>query len=223
MSDEHELPATFTVGTPALGSPRTYVILGVSRGGTTMVAGVANRLGLDLGSGYGHTFEDPRFNLNELALAHEAREDQLASIRASITERDGDGEVWGWKFPNALRYLDDVISHVRRPHLVIVCRDTAAVVGRGRRPREDARSALVRTAQMNLKNMRLLKKFDVPGLVISYERALSRPLAFTADLADYLGRDRPDDTSWYASYVSPGYKSLEVALADPPDGRVEPS
>lgn len=208
------LPPTFTVGDPALESPRTYIIMGVSRGGTTMVAGVANRLGLDLGDGYGHTFEDPRFNLNELALHHEARDDQIAAIRASIAERNAEGDVWGWKFPNALRYLADVISEVRRPHLVIVCRDTAAVVGRGRRLTEDARTALVRTAQMNLRNMRLLKRFDVPGLVISYERALAQPLEFTKDLADYLGRDHPTDGDWFESYITPGYKTLDVALGD---------
>lgn len=213
-NEQDALPPTFTLGDPALTSARTYIVMGVSRGGTTMVAGVANRLGLDLGDGYGHTFEDPRFNLNELALHHAARADQIAAIRRSIAERNDEGEVWGWKFPNALRYLADVMSEVRRPHLVIVCRDTAAVVGRGRRANEDARTALVRTAQMNLKNMRLLRQFDVPGLVISYERALAQPLQFTRDLADYLGRDHPADTDWYESYISPGYKTLEVALSD---------
>lgn len=212
--DSLDLPATFEVGRPRTSGPRTYIILGVSRGGTTMVAGVANRLGLDLGSGYGHTFEDPRFNLNELATQHDSREEQLAVMRDSIAERSAERDVWGWKFPNAHRYLADVIGEVRRPHLVLVCRDTAAVIGRGRRPQEEVRNALVRTAQMNLKNMRLLKRFDVPGLVISYERALAQPLSFTGDLADYLGLARPADTRWYESYISPGYKTLDEALGD---------
>lgn len=206
------LPPTFTLGEPALTLPRTYIIMGVSRGGTTMVAGVANRLGLDLGEGYGHTFEDPRFNLNELARRHDSREDQIAAMRSSVRDRNGAADVWGWKFPNALRYLADLVADVRRPHLVVVCRDTAAVVARGRRPKEDVRSALVRTAQMNLKNLRLLKRLDVPGLVISYERALARPLELTTDLAGFLGCDPPADTGWFESYISPGYKTLEVAL-----------
>lgn len=212
------LPPTFTLGEPALGLPRTYIILGVSRGGTTMVAGVAHRLGLDLGEGYGHTFEDPRFNLNELATHHASREDQIAALRSSVRERDDSGDVWGWKFPNAYRYLADLVSDVRRPHLVVVCRDTAAVVARGRRQKEDTRSALVRTARMNLKNMRLLKRLDVPGLVISYERALAQPLEFSRDLADFLGCEHPADTRWYESYISPGYKTLDVALGGPDGG-----
>ena len=211
-SDAEGLPTTFTLGERALSLPRTYIIMGVSRGGTTMVAGVANRLGLDLGEGYGHTFEDPRFNLNELARHHDSREDQIAAMRASVRDRNAAADVWGWKFPNAHRYLADLISEVRRPHLVVVCRDTAAVVARGRRPKEDVRGALVRTAQMNLRNMRLLRRLDVPGLVVSYERALARPLEFTRDLADFLGCDHPVDTAWYESYISPGYKALDVAL-----------
>lgn len=212
--DRDEFSPTFTLGTPTVTEPRTYIVMGVSRGGTTMVAGVANRLGLDLGAGYGHTFEDPRFNLNEIAQQVPGRETRLDVIRASVAERNGEAAVWGWKFPNAYRYLEDVIPVVRRPHLVVVCRDTAAVVGRGRRAGEEVRSALVRTARMNLRNMRLLETLDLPGLVVSYERALARPLDFTTELADYLGLDHPTDTRWYESYISPGYKTLEEALGD---------
>lgn len=202
-------PVAFEVESATGDIQRTYILCGMSRGGTTMLAGVAQKLGLDIGSDYGFTFEDPRFNLNYLTKQLGTKKDAIGAMLESISLRNEESDVWGWKFPNAYRYLNDVLGFVRNPHLVLICRDSAAVVYRGRRGGESVTNALIRTAQMNLENMKIIEKWNVPSLIISYERALSSPENFVSNLADFLGMEKPIDLEWYTKFISPGYKSLK--------------
>src|ERR1700722_17430936 len=95
-------------------SAKTAIVFGVARGGTSMAAGAARGLGFYMG----HALE----NNEDLEFSYKSLEHMKNMIRA----RNVQYRKWGWKFPAAANYLDDLLAHVRNPHLIVVCRDLAA-------------------------------------------------------------------------------------------------
>src|SRR5437588_9464001 len=94
----------------------TVIILGMPRGGTTVVAGVAQRCGLFIGSKLPINLEDPDFS-----------HVPIQTMRESIAKRNETFDAWGWKYPAAARYVDKLIPDLRNPRLIVVWRDLVAV------------------------------------------------------------------------------------------------
>jgi hypothetical protein len=199
----------------ALSTPeaqRTYVILGTRRGGTSMVAGVARALGLDLGDvGERKNNEDPRFQNRH-----------VEKMRQTIDLRNSRADVWGWKYPAAGNYLPDVWAKLRNPHLIIVYRDpVAAAVSQSRYDRTQA----ARTVRLSLHesnancnlNMGLALAVDRPCLLVSHERASRDPDALITDTAKFLHVDEVSDVlrERIREYVQPGrYKMFAEVFGD---------
>ena len=95
---------------------RTFVVLGVQRGGTSMVAGALRALGVDMGrAGLNH--EDRRF-------LHASE----ATLSKVIAERNFELPVWGFKAPETTLQLDFLETALRNPHFICVTRNILAVV-----------------------------------------------------------------------------------------------
>ena len=94
----------------------TVVIVGVQRGGTSMVAGVARELGVNLGKNLGNNHEDPEFLSKD-----------LDKIRNVIASRNQSFDVWGWKMPHSSEYLLELLADVRNPFVIVVVRNLLAV------------------------------------------------------------------------------------------------
>src|SRR5687768_64110 len=90
----------------------TVVILGVPRGGTTMVAGVAKRCGLSIGSRLPGNLEDPDFSISD-----------VGRMERTIVARNASMKVWGWKYPRAASYLPELLPKLRNPRIIMVWRD----------------------------------------------------------------------------------------------------
>ena len=106
---------------------KTFIIFGIPRGGTTMIARVAEQLGVGMGSGLPSNYEDDEFNYDKMSDA--LKEDPKLMARAllrAINRRNGRHDVWGWKYPRAHLYLPLIIKQVRNPHLICVLRDPVA-------------------------------------------------------------------------------------------------
>lgn len=92
---------------------RTYLIIGNGRGGTSMVAGVAHLLGLELNAPKGGGFEDHDFTRVSQGLVPEgpplpldlSPEEITARLRATVELRNSQHDVWGWKDPSADLYF----------------------------------------------------------------------------------------------------------------------
>jgi hypothetical protein len=186
---------------------RTYSIFGTRRGGTSMVAGVARALGLDLGDvGQRKNNEDPRFQNRPMPQMREA-------VETRNTERD----VWGWKFPAAGNYIPELSNALRNPYLVVVYRDpVAAALSQARRDRKfnrrSSRLALHESASNNAVNTGLALATDRPCLLVSNERAIADPEGLVDDVAAFLGQQPPTGTlrESILAYITPGqYKSFD--------------
>jgi hypothetical protein len=208
--------------TAQLGSPRTYVVLGVPRGGTSMCAGALRLAGIHMGAEITvNTNEDRDFVAHggDIALFDhpEGQEKYLAQLREVIASRNGSHEVWGWKDPVSALYLDRILGDLRNPHLILIMRDSAAVAMREwvALPQSHIGDVspyfyfdhLERTVHLYSRAIETVKSSGLPGLVLSYERCLRQPADFARRILAFTGAaERPDAddlAARIAGYVTP--------------------
>ena len=175
-------------------SPKTVVIFGAARGGTTMVARVVQSLGIYLGDDIGVNFEDDAFNLQRLQLFPSKEPEALkASLLQTIQERNQVRDVWGWKYPNAARYLPLILPALRQPRFICVFRDCISTSSRMLGPKmskgQDPLDALDVNLNIQRENLRLIRNSKVPSFLCSYEKAISDPRDFVKTLANFVGVD----------------------------------
>ena len=86
---------------------RTFVVAGVERGGTSMVAGVCRALGVNFGDKAGLNHEDPAF-----------LKENTSQLKQAIKLRNEKCDVWGFKAPKASLYLDFFEKNLRHPFYI---------------------------------------------------------------------------------------------------------
>ncbi len=193
---------------------KTFIIFGVPRGGTTMVARVAEQLGVSMGSGLPSNYEDDEFNYDKMSDA--VKEDPKLMARGllrAINRRNAKYDIWGWKYPRVHLYLPLIIKQLRNPHLICVLRDPVASslrpLSRKRVQKEGKAQLPTRVIKQHLswqvKNIEQIHKFNRPTFLCSYEKAVLDPTAFVADLASFIDL-RSDEQSLRAAVeqIRPG-------------------
>lgn len=208
-----EYATSLLLNPPAeLEGQRTYAIFGTRRGGTSMVAGVARALGLDLGQvGQRKNNEDPRFQNRP-----------MDKMREAMETRNGESDVWGWKFPAAGSYLPEMSNSLRNPYFIVVYRDpVAAALSQAKRDRQfnrrSTRLALHESSANNAVNTGLALATDRPCLLVSNERAIADPEGLIDDVAAFLGQEAPKGAlrERILAYIRPGqYKSFDEFFGD---------
>ena len=173
----------------------TFNVFGVPRGGTTMIARVAEKLGVCMGSDLPANYEDSEFNFDKFSDSIKRDQESLVStLFAAIKRRNAMHDVWGWKYPRAHRYLPLIIDQVRNPHLICVMRDPVASslrpLSRKHMPKEGKRCLPARIINQHLiyqqKNIALIDEFERPTFLCSYEKAILDPPRFVADLSAFI-------------------------------------
>lgn len=178
----------------------TVVTFGVPRGGTTMVAGIVQRCGVNIGVGLPDNLEDPDFTKRD-----------LNKLRAAIRSRNQQYSLWGWKFPRAATYLLDIQEELVNPKYLVVWRDPLAISFRGFRRGEVPHEILTRIVNIQKQNIDVMKKLKGAVLNISYERAVKEPQRTAGMIADFIGADRINDEGELREFVKPGaYKPIEI-------------
>jgi hypothetical protein len=174
---------------------KTFIVFGVPRGGTTMIARVAEKLGVCMGSDLPANYEDSEFNFDKFSDSIKRDQESLVStLFAAIKRRNAMHDVWGWKYPRAHRYLPLIIDQVRNPHLICVMRDPVASslrpLSRKHMPKEGKRYLPARIINQHLmyqqKNIALIDEFERPTFLCSYEKAILDPPRFVADLSAFI-------------------------------------
>ena len=92
---------------------KTFVVLGGARGGTSAVSGILRILGVYMGNCLGNNHEDP-----EMLKTRK----ELPKVIETIKKRNADYQDWGWKAPNSIFWLEDVMPYLRNPHFIVVLR-----------------------------------------------------------------------------------------------------
>lgn len=231
-------PSTLINPSPPIGDD-TIVVLGAARGGTSMVAGLLRLLNLPMGAQV-----NSANNEDEAFLTHGGdalifsdadrraeRERYARGARQIIETRNSEHARWGWKDPMAIRYLSDLTKALRNPRLILISRDPSAVIGRRESDRIAAgrhhsgvtagRHALVQlrdVLDLYGEGVELVRKKQLPCLLLSYERSLSDPMGLIDAITEFTGLAKPEDETGLqrlVDYVQPNRNSGDIHLATP--------
>jgi len=163
-----------------------------------MVAGVAQRCGLFIGADLLGNLEDKNF-VNQ----------NLQHMTAVVAERNAAMKIWGWKYPRATDYLDELLPKLRNPRLIVVWRDLLAASARRIARGESLSQSLAMTSRIQQKNLRLTQQVTCPVLHVSYEKAIRSPIPFAEAMAAFVGGALPSDLAELVSFMEPGsYKPV---------------
>ncbi len=166
------------------GTPRTAVVLGVARGGTSMVSGVLRGLDVFMGANLGFNHEDAQV---QRIVANKNFEDFGDLARG----RDAEHPLWGFKFPEASMMMDKFHPSLRNPHYLFVMRHP---LSRGMSVVARTGGTLTAAIEDALKSYQsifaFLEKVDAPVLLINYEQATENAQASVEQIAGFLGMDQ---------------------------------
>lgn len=176
--------------TPQDCAAKTVLVIGLPRGGTSVVAGSLHALGVYMGPPEqlrpGGAFESEVF----MAGHREAWSKE-------IEWRNNQYSIWGWKDPHGMTILQHLPPGLRNLHCVFVFRDPIAIMTsrcvREQAPDPEATLASVCDELMNLHETSLATQW--PALLVSYERIQSAPGVFLKSLTGFLQID-PGEERW---------------------------
>lgn len=184
------------------GEARTIVVVGVPRGGTTMVAGALHCMGIFMGDSIGNTYED-----RPLSEAVEAED--WKRVKKIARRRDSSYDVWGWKRPSSFKYLDAVNSTLRNPHYVVVFRDILSIA---KRRQISMGFDVIQTLHGTIGAYRRIATFlgetSQPTMMVSYEKCLTNKEVFLRALLEFVGGDPATSLSEAREFIqrdSEGY------------------
>lgn len=163
----------------------TAVVLGLPFGGTSMVAGTVEALGIPLATSadYEFCYEDSEIN-----------NPPLEQVRSTIAAWNKRHPVWGFKDPHAKRH-DAVAFHasLRNPHYIIVCKDLASMTARlVQNPirADDGGTPMDRLRYEVWEHMDFLEWLlsipPAPKLLVSYHAALRNPGSLCLKMAAFF-------------------------------------
>ena len=194
--------------------PKTVVIIGAPRGGTSMVAGTVRELGINLGQRLGENHEDPKFLKKD-----------LDHIRDAIALRNEQNETWGWKMPHSTEYIDEIEEDLRNPHVIMVWRNTLATsISQVNRSGSDIHTALQFSTNRVQDMVDKVAKLSCPVLLVDYDRATVYKEDFIDALAEFVGAEMNDEMRQNClRFIDPsvGYQQVSATYFDVEDVKDE--
>lgn len=178
-----------------------------------MVAGALHGIGIPMGDDLPVNIEDPEFNADQKNL-----EDFISKMKATIKLRDKKLDVWGWKYPRAVIYLDQIHPFIRNPHYVVVYRDPVPGAIRSTQGSKANKlpkfkiEAIKARLQSELANTKRIQALGVPTLLVSYEKAVAHPEVFLGELSEFTKVPLPSDLSALLDFLAPGQYKHPVIL-----------
>ena len=172
---------------------KTVIIFGNARGGTTMIAKILATMGVDVGttSQEAISLEDKMFRYD--LYNDEDHDDITMQLKAAIAKNNMSKGLWGWKYPMARLYLEDVIDAVRNPHLICVYRDVFACAMRQVKDALDNEAqglnpehCIAEESRQCLANVEMIERLALPALMCSYEKIISHPNDFIEMASNFL-------------------------------------
>lgn len=199
------------VNGPPRPGPKTVVIIGVPRGGTSMVAAVVDALGVYLGP----PEEMGRWQFEDQTM----QSGDVDTLRACVAARNLQYDIWGWKNAGGAVLLRDLLPDLRNPHVIIVHRDAVATIDGIMRADErygdrvlPIAEYVTAVAEWNRHNWNVALDAGVPTLLVSYERAMLGRLGLLLSVCDFL-KLSPGQRQWCEALarISPtgGYLALD--------------
>jgi len=159
---------------------RTFVVLGAPRGGTSLMAGAIQLLGVPMGAGRGVQHEDPAFNPSQ----------RVEQMIQTICERNDAFKKWGWKRPNTVYFYPDIAKVLRNPVFIFVIRNPLDIMlSACKHDRDILHQGHFRAPFGHYqKTARLVIEYsEIPTYLLKFESCVEKPSDCIADLIELLG------------------------------------
>jgi hypothetical protein len=196
---------TLIIFPPVRSSTKSVCVLGVPRGGTSMIAGILRLLGVFIGERVdnannedqdflGHNGDRTLFS-DGSRLAE--RKKYFAFVRRTVLDRQKYHQLWAWKDPKASFYIEHILNDLVSPFFILVTRDPAAIMQREMMETpHPARIAALITIDGVLEQyrsiMRIIGTARHPTILVSYERSLRNAQRTIQEIAEFLGLGLPE-------------------------------
>lgn len=182
-------PGTFILNDSPAGEESSVLVTGLGRSGTTMVSRVLSALGLFMGERVSRgTNEDKDFR-------NIIRSGSLGKFKKLCRERDEHHKRWGFKYPAARHNLGALVGAMRSPRVIVTSRDPLATAIRAAGATDaEVLPTFDQALRRSLRLMEGVRKLECPVLLLSYEKALTRPRDCTSALASFCGIDADEET-----------------------------
>lgn len=180
---------------------KTIIVVGVARGGTSMIAGSLHHLGLFGGERSGPpVYED-------VALAEAFENKDVKKIDELISRYNQNHDTWFFKRPSVIDYLDEVSEKLRNPIFIFIFKDIFTVSNRNKiSMQQDVLQGLFKAHDDYSKILNFLQRnSSINGLLVSYEKALLH----TADFIDGL------TSTLFKSSITPVQKQKLLSFIEP--------
>ena len=183
---------------------KTFVVLGCPRGGTSLIAGALSLSGVHMCSHRNLTgqFEDPEFKISP----RESRQARRL-LKRVIASRNASYKYWGWKLPNNIYYIREVVDLLVNPVYVFVYRDIDDIARSS--AKHDGRDWAVegrRLLEVARTHTQLVQRFERTlsgqGHVFRLEEIHADPEAFVDRILSITAPLRPE-RSRLLEFVSP--------------------
>ena len=168
-------------------TPKTIIVTGLARSGTSMVARLLSAGGVFMGE----VLDDIVFEDHDIASSLEQPTND--ELRRLIEDRNQRHHVWGFKRPHLHHVQDpEMLSLFEGAVAIVTHRDPVAIAVRNRVSEqlsqdEALRSAVTESALM----MEFVIGLSVPTLMVSYEKALLNRVHFVDTIISFCGLSVP--------------------------------
>jgi hypothetical protein len=161
--------------------PRTIVVVGSARGGTSIIAGVLHSLGIFMGEARPPVFEDV-----SLATAFERKEYKAAE--AIIEEYNSKHAIWAFKRPSCINYLPKIHARLRAPRYVFIFRDVLSIATRNSiSMRADVINSMDAALNNYKKAIEFIRAYNPTAMLVSAEKLLADKHHFVTTLSEFIG------------------------------------
>lgn len=179
-----------------------FLVLGVPRGGTSVVTGLLRLAGVPMGEFIDETNQE---DLEFLHIGHELRThresnmddprrvDARQRFRNLHDFRAAQFGIWGFKDPTLIDYLSDVIEFVKNPRLICVFRDPVATAMREEMAGNPFDASLRLTLARQSRVVEFADSGNFPALFVSYEKLLLRPWETFGVISNFVTGAVDDD------------------------------
>ena len=172
---------------------QTLVILGLSQGGASEIAGLLRRMGLHLGNEIDEASSE---DTEIIAAAHPVSDlidpnaPNHASAKAKLTDliakKNKDAPSWGWKDARAALYLPLIFDALVNPKIVAVFSDYCKIAtGEHQNFGRDHLKSMEDAHRIYGAILECLQSLKAPKMIVSYEQAIRHPVEATTALAQF--------------------------------------
>jgi hypothetical protein len=167
---------------------RTFLISGIGRGGTTMIAALLREAGFYFGENVSDLVSEDREMIGVLSSRDPARLDAL------IARNNAHAMDWAMKAPGLMGYFPpQELSRFRNPHLILVFRDPVAIAVRHAAAEHVDALPMVRDAANAMAGLAdFAAGAHCPVMLLSYEKAITFPDALVEAVIRFCDMDPGD-------------------------------